>query len=62
MAVSGFPEDDKFRQTVVGSLALGNLGSEMGKRERERLVHTFTHERGSNLAHVLPQFLVHERE
>ena len=38
------------------------LKAEMGKRERERLVHMFTHERGSNLAHVLPQFLVHERE
>ena len=38
------------------------LKAEMGKCERERLVHMFTHERGSNLAHVLPQFLVHERE
>ena len=25
---------------------------EMYKRERERLVHTFTHERGSLLAHI----------
>ena len=36
--------------------------SEMYKRERERLVHPFTHERGSKLAHVFPQDLVHERE
>ena len=35
---------------------------ELGKRERERLVHSFTHERGSLLAHVFPQVLVHERE
>ena len=35
---------------------------EMYKRERERLVHTFTHERGSILAHVFAQVLVHKRE
>ena len=40
----------------------GDRFSEMYKRERERLVHTFTHERGSLLAHVFPQDLVHERE
>ena len=32
------------------------LPTELGKRERERLVHSFTHERGSLLAHIFPQF------
>ena len=49
------------KHRVMGNHVTKKL-SEMGKREHERLVHTFTHKRGSNLAHVLPQFLVHERE
>ena len=39
-----------------------NIRAEMYKRDCERLVHPFTHERGSLLAHVFPQDLVHERE
>ena len=31
---------------------LSFIPSELGKRERERLVHSFTHERGSFLAHI----------
>ena len=36
--------------------------AELYKRERERLVHWATHERGSFLAHIFPKVLVHERE
>ena len=36
--------------------------TELYKRERERLVHWATHERGSLLAHIFPKVLVHERE
>ena len=55
-------KDSQRKKFGLSNLYPRYVFAELYKRERERLVHWATHERGSLLAHIFPKVLVHERE